>query len=378
VAVPLPNGIGFCLYITRQAIETAAPLSTAFGRGYFEDVDFCLRTAEAGLANVCAADVYVGHAGGRSFGPEKALLVARNRRRLAMRHPGYLEAVRRFEREDPLRTALSRIEQEMVRTGQPFDLVLLPESAPEPVVRAVVDALTPPATRLVVARWRGAPDAPILSLTATDGDAPQNIEIDTTGSNPVATLAAALSGLPIGNATAVLVGPPPGWLDAIGSSARHFAMLAPDPAELPVARAAKSGDLLIVEPSAALTIALAKRTETQRSLPGRIVVASKAPEGVPATGALVFTGFIPPAEFDDWLSRLAPAAVLHASRAWGAADPRTAMWAGTGMAVARFGGEAPAPHLSLDPATADMAAANRLLLWFSALAQPVRLLAANR
>jgi GT2 family glycosyltransferase len=86
--VTIPNGIGFCLYVTRACLDSVGALSNRYHRGYLEDVDFCLRARECGFRNVCAPFVYVGHAGSRSFGKGKRSLVVRNlaiiERRLSM------------------------------------------------------------------------------------------------------------------------------------------------------------------------------------------------------------------------------------------------------------------------------------------------------
>ena len=52
--VDLPNGVGFCLYVTRACIEAIGPLSETYSRGYYEDVDYCLSARELGFRNVCA------------------------------------------------------------------------------------------------------------------------------------------------------------------------------------------------------------------------------------------------------------------------------------------------------------------------------------
>src|SRR5262249_18508738 len=76
--VDIPNGVGFCLYITRECLDAVGLLSEEFHRGYLEDADFCLRAREHGFRNVCAPSVYVGHEGSKSFGTEKRSLVVRN------------------------------------------------------------------------------------------------------------------------------------------------------------------------------------------------------------------------------------------------------------------------------------------------------------
>ena len=76
--VDIPNGIGFCLYVTRACLNAVGFLSSDYHRGYLEDVDFCLRARELGFRNICAPSVFVGHVGSRSFGKEKRSLVVRN------------------------------------------------------------------------------------------------------------------------------------------------------------------------------------------------------------------------------------------------------------------------------------------------------------
>ena len=45
----MPSGVGFCLYITRAGMEAVGQLSEIYSRGYYEDVDFCLKAHEMGL-----------------------------------------------------------------------------------------------------------------------------------------------------------------------------------------------------------------------------------------------------------------------------------------------------------------------------------------
>ncbi|TXL69892.1 glycosyltransferase family 2 protein [Vineibacter terrae] len=122
--VDLPNGVGFCLYVKRAVLETIGPLSAAFGRGYYEDVEFCLRARAAGFRHVCAPGIFVGHAGSRSFKDEKRSLVVANLPLLARLYPGYREQSAGFVRQDPLRAAIARLEQAWLFARQ-TPLVLL-------------------------------------------------------------------------------------------------------------------------------------------------------------------------------------------------------------------------------------------------------------
>jgi GT2 family glycosyltransferase len=116
--IDIPNGTGFCLYITRSCLDAVGLLSEDFDRGYLEDVDFCLRARQRGYRNVCVPSVYVGHAGSRSFGYEKRGLVSRNIDILCSRHPGYQLEFAAFDRGDPLRSCREAIERQAPASAQ--------------------------------------------------------------------------------------------------------------------------------------------------------------------------------------------------------------------------------------------------------------------
>ena len=103
--IDVPNGIGFCLYITQECFDLVRPLSELYQRGYFEDVDLCLRAREHGFINVCAPSIYVGHAGSLSFGSEKQSLLVRNLAVLETRFPSYGAECSAFLLADPLRSS---------------------------------------------------------------------------------------------------------------------------------------------------------------------------------------------------------------------------------------------------------------------------------
>jgi O-antigen biosynthesis protein len=109
--IDIPNGIGFCLYITRACLDAVGLLSEDYDRGYLEDADFCLRAREAGFRNVCAPSVYVGHAGSRSFVAEKSFLVSRNLKTLEQRFPKYRFEYGAFSLLDSIRPCREAIER---------------------------------------------------------------------------------------------------------------------------------------------------------------------------------------------------------------------------------------------------------------------------
>lgn len=93
----IPTGIGHCLYIKRAAIDLVGEFDEIFSPGYGEEVDFSQRCHLAGLAHVCADDVFVYHKGGSSFGrsPEAQRLKEQHEKIIARRYPYYHPWVQR-------------------------------------------------------------------------------------------------------------------------------------------------------------------------------------------------------------------------------------------------------------------------------------------
>jgi GT2 family glycosyltransferase/glycosyltransferase involved in cell wall biosynthesis len=106
----IPTGVGFCLFIRRACLDAVGCLDAeTFGAGYGEENDFCRRATMAGWRNVLAANVFVRHYGGSSFGASKAARVAAAIAVVERKHPGYLEEIARFIAADcvaPLRAKI--------------------------------------------------------------------------------------------------------------------------------------------------------------------------------------------------------------------------------------------------------------------------------
>lgn len=103
--VAAPTGVGFCMALSRDWLNRIGHFDTSFGRGYGEEVDWCRRCITKGARHVTAANLYVEHRGGASFGSAKAAMVQQNNAIIAARYPGYDLAVQDFIRSDPLITA---------------------------------------------------------------------------------------------------------------------------------------------------------------------------------------------------------------------------------------------------------------------------------
>ena len=105
------TGVGFCLYVSRAAFERCGPFDhDTYGRGYGEEVDFCLRAGRLGLRHLVEDSTYVHHVGGVSFG-EQALDDRRDAsRRLHKRFRWFRDANRRERRADPLAVTFEALE----------------------------------------------------------------------------------------------------------------------------------------------------------------------------------------------------------------------------------------------------------------------------
>ena len=100
----IPTGVGFCFFVRRALIDAIGVFDPAFGAGYGEENDFCLRAHAAGFRNVLCDDAFVLHTGGRSFEGAKEALGVRNTAILLERHPSYLDVVRDYIARDPLKS----------------------------------------------------------------------------------------------------------------------------------------------------------------------------------------------------------------------------------------------------------------------------------
>jgi GT2 family glycosyltransferase/glycosyltransferase involved in cell wall biosynthesis len=112
VCPEIPVGVGFCLYIRRDCLRDTGMLDAAvFGKGYGEETDFCLRARGRGWSHRLAADVFVYHVGGRSFGTRRAALLDRSQRLLNLRHPGFDRSIADFIDQDPLHGLRRRLDE---------------------------------------------------------------------------------------------------------------------------------------------------------------------------------------------------------------------------------------------------------------------------
>ncbi len=96
----VPVAHGFCMLIRRNLIKKYGLFDNVFGKGYGEEVDFCLRIARHGYKSVLANHAYVFHLEARSFTLEKkAKLLEQNNQIIWERYPNYRQSVRDYMSE---------------------------------------------------------------------------------------------------------------------------------------------------------------------------------------------------------------------------------------------------------------------------------------
>lgn len=114
---PLPTGVGFCLYVKRSVLDELGPFDEAFGVGYGEEVDFCLRAASRGYVHVLDDATFIFHEGSRSFGRRREERVRHGERLVLARYPDYLKDVAEFIKTDPPAAARARVLDKLKQTA---------------------------------------------------------------------------------------------------------------------------------------------------------------------------------------------------------------------------------------------------------------------
>ena len=110
-AMQLPTGHGFCLYLKRKAIKEIGLFDQqAFGKGYGEENDWCIRAAKSGWINVASLDTFVFHEGSVSFGANKRQLIAQGLKVLSERYPDYSSSIDTFIKQDPIKSYREKLD----------------------------------------------------------------------------------------------------------------------------------------------------------------------------------------------------------------------------------------------------------------------------
>jgi GT2 family glycosyltransferase/glycosyltransferase involved in cell wall biosynthesis len=104
-SVAIPTAVGFCMLIRRECLDEVGEFDEeAFGRGYGEEVDFCMRAARAGYQHLLCADTFVFHEGEVSFRASGHDRRQAAQKRVDERYPEFQPRVAEFIGADPART----------------------------------------------------------------------------------------------------------------------------------------------------------------------------------------------------------------------------------------------------------------------------------
>jgi len=135
----VPTGNGFCLYITRDALDAVGLFDVEhFPRGYGEENDFCLRASAQGFVHLIDDATFIYHKRSASFGEQKAAILAKSMATLNRLHPEYRRQVRAWLANDPLDSFRQTLEDAIASGLQPPDETPpTPESASSAILYVV-------------------------------------------------------------------------------------------------------------------------------------------------------------------------------------------------------------------------------------------------
>jgi GT2 family glycosyltransferase len=162
--VTLPSAVGFCMAIPTAVLRQVGLMDPVFGRGYSEEIDWCLRSHGAGFRSVLAPSCFVWHAGSGITKAEGLIgagdhLVHAHQAIIDLRYPGYRAEIAAYvESEVPAaieRRALEHLVLSAARDhGYQIEATALPERPGDAdTVRFVVDPDHPGAA--ISGRYQG-------------------------------------------------------------------------------------------------------------------------------------------------------------------------------------------------------------------------------
>jgi GT2 family glycosyltransferase/glycosyltransferase involved in cell wall biosynthesis len=141
-SVELPTSVGSCMYIRRMALaETGLFDAEAFGRGYGEENDFCLRAAARGWRHLLACDTFVYHRGAVSFGAGAMAAARAGMAVLQRRYPNYTRIVAQHVRRDAVAPYRFAVTLELFRRSHRPTILMLSHDLGGGVRRHVLDLI---------------------------------------------------------------------------------------------------------------------------------------------------------------------------------------------------------------------------------------------
>ena len=154
--IRVPTAVGFCMLLTRSALDAVGGFDPRYGKGYAEEDDWCMRARRKGFTHQLASRAFVFHEGGASMtraGVTEDGQVARseNLALLESLHPEYWKLFHEFLAAPDihlLRLDVSSAVLRVLRSRRPLILHWLDAdpfgvqpAAPEAPARVLIDGL---------------------------------------------------------------------------------------------------------------------------------------------------------------------------------------------------------------------------------------------
>ena len=116
-AVEIPVGVGFCLYMRRDCLQDTGDLDAPCSAQATARRRFLSAGTALGWSHRLAADVFVYHGGGVSFGSRREALLDRSDRLMNLRYPGYDRFIGDFA-QGPLRPMRRRLDEQRLSAAK--------------------------------------------------------------------------------------------------------------------------------------------------------------------------------------------------------------------------------------------------------------------
>lgn len=117
--VDIPTAVGFCMFIRRDCLNDAGVFDAKlFGRGYGEENEFCMRSAQRGWRHVLTGDTFVYHKGGVSFAETQSEHQRHGHKVLTRLFPQYDAVIQQHIAENPARSLRFAVDAELARRSE--------------------------------------------------------------------------------------------------------------------------------------------------------------------------------------------------------------------------------------------------------------------
>lgn len=117
--VDIPTAVGFCMFIRRDCLNDAGLFDAKlFGRGYGEENEFCMRSAQRGWRHVLTGDTFVYHKGGVSFAETQSEHQRHGHKVLTRLYPHYDAVIQQHIADNPARSLRFAVDAALAKRSE--------------------------------------------------------------------------------------------------------------------------------------------------------------------------------------------------------------------------------------------------------------------